>query len=247
MSPKELQELRERMSEQSDTDLLKIVNVDFKDYRKETIELARVEVEKRGLSHRLLTSPTTPRILLQEQTKKQVGLSPNVETMKCRFCGSAISATATECDNCGYGTPYGARLMEEQLLEEASAKSVITLINCPACNSEVSNQAVACPKCGQPINAPPPVKVSPRSNFTPLKGTRSYTRETTIGIILLVVSGSAFFWARNYMDTHFIQAGFSGMLGRPDQTYQVASLVIMVSPIGFILGLILLVVGLVRK
>lgn len=90
-----------------------------------------------------------------------------METIKCKFCGSVISATATECDSCGYGTPYGIKLEEEQESEEALAKNTVALINCPACNSEVSNQAVACPKCGQPIKAAPPVKVSPASTFIP--------------------------------------------------------------------------------
>lgn len=42
-----------------------------------------------------------------------------METIKCRFCGAVISATAAECDSCGYGTPYGVSLEEEQEKEEA--------------------------------------------------------------------------------------------------------------------------------
>ena len=30
-----------------------------------------------------------------------------MDTIECRFCGLIISATATECDSCGGGTPYG--------------------------------------------------------------------------------------------------------------------------------------------
>jgi hypothetical protein len=59
MSPKELRELRERISKQSDEDLLKIVNVDFKDYRKETVGFARAELEKRDLTHRIKIGPTS--------------------------------------------------------------------------------------------------------------------------------------------------------------------------------------------
>ncbi|MDT5060558.1 MAG: hypothetical protein QOH63_1017 [Acidobacteriota bacterium] len=183
MSPKELQDLRERMSKQSDKDLLKIINVSSRNYRKEAIELARGELEKRGLSHHLKISPSTTEILPQDQTKEQVRLNPNMETIECKFCGSVISATATECDSCGYGTPYGVRLEEEQELKEAIAKSAITLINCPACNSEVSNQAVACPRCGQPIKAPQPVKVSTSSTFIPLQRKSSSTsRKTIVGL-----------------------------------------------------------------
>jgi hypothetical protein len=124
MSPKELQELRERMSKQSDEELLKIVNVDFRDYRKESIEFARAEIEKRGLSHRLKINPAAAGILPKEQTKKQVELSPKMETVECRFCGLVISATATECDSCGYGTPHGVSLKEEQESERSVKEPV---------------------------------------------------------------------------------------------------------------------------
>lgn len=30
-----------------------------------------------------------------------------MDTIECRFCGKIISATATDCDGCGGGTPYG--------------------------------------------------------------------------------------------------------------------------------------------
>jgi ribosomal protein L40E len=123
MSPKELQELRERMSKNSDEDLLKIVNVDFKDYRKEAVDLARGELEKRGLSDHLKISPTTAETLPQDY--KQVGSSSNMDTVECKFCGAVISATATECDSCGYGTPYGVSLEEEQEVEEAQVERTV--------------------------------------------------------------------------------------------------------------------------
>ncbi len=47
--PRELADLQERMSRQPDSDLLRIVNVDFNDYRKEAIELASAELRTRGL------------------------------------------------------------------------------------------------------------------------------------------------------------------------------------------------------
>ena len=36
------------------------------------------------------------------------------DTIQCRFCGQVISVTATECDRCGGGTPYGIALADEQ-------------------------------------------------------------------------------------------------------------------------------------
>lgn len=106
-----------------------------------------------------------------------------METIECRFCGKVISATATECDSCGYGTSYGVKLKEEQEMEEAAVKSIITLINCPACNSEISNHAVTCPKCGHPIKVPHPDKASTPSTFIPLNRASSSTpRKIIVGL-----------------------------------------------------------------
>jgi hypothetical protein len=33
-----------------------------------------------------------------------------IETIPCRFCGHVIPATATECEKCGGGTPYGVEI-----------------------------------------------------------------------------------------------------------------------------------------
>jgi hypothetical protein len=47
--PRELEALQERMSHQTDSDLMRIVDFDAKDYREEAIDLARAELERRGL------------------------------------------------------------------------------------------------------------------------------------------------------------------------------------------------------
>jgi hypothetical protein len=47
--PRELVPLQERMSRQTDEDLLRIVSFDAIDYRPEAIDLARVELSKRGI------------------------------------------------------------------------------------------------------------------------------------------------------------------------------------------------------
>jgi hypothetical protein len=64
--PRELADLQERMSRQSDSDLLRIVKVDFNDYRKEAIDLASAELRKRGL-----LSYSEP----DKSNKKSVGLT----------------------------------------------------------------------------------------------------------------------------------------------------------------------------
>jgi predicted GNAT family acetyltransferase len=42
-----------------------------------------------------------------------------VETIECKFCGNMISATATECEHCGGGTPYGLLMESERTEVEA--------------------------------------------------------------------------------------------------------------------------------
>jgi hypothetical protein len=46
----ELNALRERISRQSDAELMRMVNVDFSEYRQEAIDLAKAELGRRGLS-----------------------------------------------------------------------------------------------------------------------------------------------------------------------------------------------------
>lgn len=46
----ELQDLKERLSARSSEDLLRMVNIDFADYRKEALDLAREELKRRGYS-----------------------------------------------------------------------------------------------------------------------------------------------------------------------------------------------------
>ena len=49
--PRELVALQERMSRETDSDLLRIVNFDAIDYRDDAIDLARAELSKRGVVH----------------------------------------------------------------------------------------------------------------------------------------------------------------------------------------------------
>jgi len=49
--PKELVFLQERMTRYTDGDLIRIITLDAKDYREEALELARAELNKRGVVH----------------------------------------------------------------------------------------------------------------------------------------------------------------------------------------------------
>jgi hypothetical protein len=51
-----------------------------------------------------------------------------MDTTECRFCGNIISSTATECDRCGGGTPYGLALEDEQTaIESVGASDAIEI------------------------------------------------------------------------------------------------------------------------
>ena len=47
----DLKRLRERMSGLSDAELLRIVNVEYRDYRPEALEIVRAELDSRGLAY----------------------------------------------------------------------------------------------------------------------------------------------------------------------------------------------------
>ena len=44
-------------------------------------------------------------------------------TVECKFCGHIISATATECEHCGGGTPYGVMIEEKRTDLESVSES----------------------------------------------------------------------------------------------------------------------------
>lgn len=47
------------------------------------------------------------------------------ETIQCKFCGQTLSATATECDRCGGGTPHGIAVSDaQQQLESLNAPNI---------------------------------------------------------------------------------------------------------------------------
>lgn len=65
-------ELREKISKLSNEDLLKMVNVDFADYREEALQYAKAEMRARGIPNESYEIENTP------QTNVQAS-SPNVE------------------------------------------------------------------------------------------------------------------------------------------------------------------------
>lgn len=69
------------------------------------------------------------------------------------------------------------------------------------------------------------------------------------GVIMILISVFAMFWGANYTNNlqNMASAGFSSLMGQTDTTYTLAKMAVTLSPIGFIAGLILGVIGLVRR
>ncbi|MGZ8846958.1 MAG: hypothetical protein ACXW3C_10890 [Pyrinomonadaceae bacterium] len=75
------------------------------------------------------------------------------------------------------------------------------------------------------------------------------TRLATSGGILAVISALAFFWGQSYASnwSNFAKAGLSNLAGQTDATYQIAQWCVPLGAIGFIVGLVLFIVGMAQR
>lgn len=80
----ELEELKDRISQMSDRELLRIVEVEYADYRKEAIEFAEVELGKRSI-------PFEKPVLDADEDDDEI--SPDASNAPpCGNCGAAMRA-----------------------------------------------------------------------------------------------------------------------------------------------------------
>ncbi len=70
-----------------------------------------------------------------------------------------------------------------------------------------------------------------------------------VGIALIMISAAAFIWGANYTNNfqNVATAGLSSLMGQTDSTFAMAKMAVNLSPIGFIVGLIIGIIGLVRR
>lgn len=101
--PKELENLRERMSNASDDDLGRIVNVDFKQYRDDAVLLARAELARRNL-------PMLP----------LVNIVGEEQLYECSGCGVRLLLDDDVCPNCGDDISE----VDESAEDEPSVKTI---------------------------------------------------------------------------------------------------------------------------
>jgi len=77
----ELKDLRDRMSQMSDEELLRIVEVDYDDYRKEALSFAEGELARRSVPF----EKPTPEVFAHSETE-----STPAATVTCRSCGKTM-------------------------------------------------------------------------------------------------------------------------------------------------------------
>ena len=79
----ELNELKDRISQMSDRELLQIAEVEYADYRKEAIEFAEVELTKRSI-------PFEKPELDADEDEEDDSIGPIERTQPCGNCGAQM-------------------------------------------------------------------------------------------------------------------------------------------------------------
>lgn len=116
----ELNELKDRISQKSDRELLQIVEVEYDDYRPEAIEFAKAELAKRFVT---FEEPEPSPVDTDDEMSDEI---------------SRPAADAEPCAKCGSPTRSGLLFADKELT-----------ILFPDDNEERFVQAFACTRCGE--------------------------------------------------------------------------------------------------
>lgn len=79
----ELSELKDRISQMSDRELLRIVEVEYNDYRKEALEFAEAELQKRSVPF----EKSEPDV---DEAEEALSTDPVRNIKPCRECGGVM-------------------------------------------------------------------------------------------------------------------------------------------------------------
>jgi hypothetical protein len=198
-------------------------------------------------------------------------IEPANEPWRCENCGKENRGDRNHCWSCSTtkgsrGTNGGRTVLRRPgicshclAMVDADAKF------CPSCATPVSSDAT-CPNCGKSLN--PSAKfckycaaaVPGHSVAAAVRPETSYTdalerqrekadRLTQGGIATAIISALLFAWGYYYTSS-FANAGravIMNLAGQTDSTYQLAQWCITLGAIGFIVGLVLLIVGLAQR
>ena len=193
--------------------------------------------------------PTIILVLIAEQ----ISLKSPADNF-CPKCGARVDDDAEFCSSCA------ARIL------------TLDVKDCPNCGKSVNAEARFCKYCAADLTrAPKTNDLSDISDHTIAKrlaskqvtsSVQSFTNISkqqsqngiagnliVFGIILAVVSAVAYFWGVNYTGNfgNAMAAGLGNLVGRRDQTYDLAIMATQLGPFGFFSGLILFIGGLVLK
>src|SRR5215216_158111 len=94
----ELKELKDRISQMSDDELLQIVEVEYDDYRREALDFAKAELEKRNIPYEEPGSA-------EAESEDSVSPVSSAAVSRAAVSGATVSGaagiTSAACDACG--------------------------------------------------------------------------------------------------------------------------------------------------
>ena len=192
------------------------------------------------------TPPENPeRFLLPSETIQfkdnvVVGESQSVDDITastiCYKCAASLDADAKFCPSCR--TPVSGS----------------STLSCPSCGKPVSAGAKFCKYCAADLTKKEENKFAPRDNYSHHDSFLSIQREKAerlakAGGITAGISALLFLWGYGYTSSfaHSARAGLMNLAGQTDSTYQIASLCVFLGSIGFLVGLILFIVGMAQR
>lgn len=88
-------EIKQRVREMSDNQLLDMVEVEFNDYRKEALDLARAELTRRGVE---FDDPSAPQISVQDKPDADVAVNEKPVRV-CTACAVDMRAGTLVADS----------------------------------------------------------------------------------------------------------------------------------------------------
>lgn len=214
---------------------------------------------------------TIPLALIEEELRSwecdACGAEVAVDDNTCLSCGADISEIAGPqifCPKCGSRVDDDAEFCSSC----AARISASDVKDCPNCGKSVNAEARFCKYCAVALKTNDFPNISDHTITKRLaskqvsSSVQSFTNTSkqqpqsgiagnliVFGVILAGVSAVAYLWGVNYAGnfSNAMAAGLGNLVGRRDQTYDIAIMATQLGPFGFFSGVILFVVGLVLK
>jgi Double zinc ribbon len=152
------------------------------------------------------------------------------------------------CSNCNAELEDDAKFCAECRTPIAKSGA----LECPSCQKTLSPDSKFCKYCAAeivPQAKVPPVFARNSSLSTPSPQTTKANNLARSGAILAIVSAVAFWWGQSYTSSwaNTARAGMGNLVGQQDSVYQLADYCIILGALGFIVGVVLFIVGLSQR